>query len=235
MASLHSPARSARLRAALWRPHASRPRGPSNWLQDERKEGRVGGEGAGPAHPTPPAASAGARPPPARPPRCASRPGGCPWRSSPKRRRAPEVSGSDSGPGPGPRAGARGCSAGSLPEVRRVSPPHLPPPARRRSAHSPNFGPRAAQRSWLVPRWLLELQSSRLCSKKRGREEGLPPGLIIPLLKNFSEAPGLSKRCLHLLGQRCLKPGKFNFFFFFFWAHCYPQQCRDLLIKKKKE
>jgi hypothetical protein len=46
-------------------PHASRPRGPSNWLQDRRKGGRRAGgeEGAGPPHPTPPAAPAGARPP----------------------------------------------------------------------------------------------------------------------------------------------------------------------------
>lgn len=43
-------------------PHASRWRGPCNWLQDGEKGGPAGGEGAGPPHPTPPAARARARP-----------------------------------------------------------------------------------------------------------------------------------------------------------------------------
>lgn len=132
--------------------HASRPRGPSNWLQDRRKGGRAGGEGAGPPHPTPPAAPAGARPPPARPPRRARSPapeaalGGAP----PKSHRAPEV------PELPQRArvgsgGARATAPGPFPESGELSPPHLPPPARRRSAHSADFGRRAALRECAPP------------------------------------------------------------------------------------
>lgn len=86
-----------------------------------REGGRAGGEGAGPPHPTPPAALAGSRPPPARPPRRAlPRPGGCPWRSSRSAAGPRKSAGSGSGPGQG--AGSRGVGAaapGSLPDVPR--------------------------------------------------------------------------------------------------------------------
>lgn len=146
-------------------PHASLPRGPSNWLQDRRKGGRAAGgrrgkgRGARPLHPTPPAAPAGARVPAALPACCGpsrlprralSRPGGWLWTSSPKRRWAPEVAGlghpTRQGAEPqGPQRPAASPKPGGL------FPRHLQPPPSRRTERSPNFGRLAALRNARSP------------------------------------------------------------------------------------
>lgn len=95
--------------------HASRPRGPSNWLQDWRKGGQARGEGAGLPHPTPPAAlREPGHPPPGHRAARSPAPGGCPWRSSPE---AP--------PGPGSaraRAAGQGRERGRRGHSAQISP-----------------------------------------------------------------------------------------------------------------
>lgn len=164
------PAQLGRCAACSWgdssallygAPHASRPRGPSNWLQDRRTGGRAGGraEGRGggrPASPHP-ARRPGGSPAIPRPARCrlrgprADRPGGCASRSRwvvalgqalPSAAGLRKSQSWDTEPGQG--AGCRDRSSSQLSPRSRAG-LHLPRPLPTADPHFPNFGPRAAE------------------------------------------------------------------------------------------